>query len=75
MYNLSYLNNSRPSDKSDGDIVKVNFDSPKQWQNLLSSDEIQSSPSQATNLLNEGILAGQRIAKISVTLIGMSTGN
>jgi cation diffusion facilitator family transporter len=66
------LSNNRPNDKNDGDNIKINSDSPIPKQNFSKSDEIQSSPNYGTNLVNEGIIAGQRIAKISViTLIGI----
>jgi Co/Zn/Cd efflux system component len=64
------LSNDRPDDKIDGDDLKVNSASKPQ-QNLNEFAETQSSK-YASNLVNEGILAGQRIAKISViTLIAI----
>lgn len=68
------LSNNRPDDKSDGDDVKVkvNLASNKSQQDRNHSGEIPSTASHATNLVEEGILAGQRIAKISVvTLIAI----
>jgi cation diffusion facilitator family transporter len=64
-------NNNRPDDSNDGDNVRVNFASPSRQRNPKEFDEIQS-PSHIANLVDEGILAGQRIAKVSVvTLIGI----
>jgi hypothetical protein len=66
---FSYLSNNRPNDESDGDNV-VNSASTIPQQNPSESKEVQSSPlRQDTNLINEGILAGQRIAKISVVTL------
>ncbi|HEU4443310.1 MAG TPA: cation diffusion facilitator family transporter [Nitrososphaeraceae archaeon] len=69
---ILFLSDNRPNDKNGGDNVKVNSDSTIPQQNLKGFDEIQSSPNYSTNLINEGIIAGQRIAKISViTLISI----
>ena len=66
------MSENRPDDKNDGDNVKVNSDSTIPQRNLKEFGEIQSSPNYSTNLINEGIVAGQRIAKISVlTLIAI----
>ena len=65
------MNNNRPDDNGLGDNVRINSASPSRQRNPKEFDEIQS-PSQVANLVDEGILAGQRIAKISVvTLIGI----
>ena len=63
------MDNNRPDDKSDGNSVNANFDSKIPQQNRNEFDIIQSSPNHATNLLEEGIVAGQRIAKISVVTL------
>ena len=69
---IHLLSNNIPNDKSDGDNVNVNVDSTTPRQQNLKSNGTQSSPSPVINLVDEGILAGQRIAKISViTLIGI----
>jgi cation diffusion facilitator family transporter len=66
------LSNNRSNDKSDGEVINVNFASTTSGQNLNEFDEIQSPSNNASNLIDEGISAGQRIAKISViTLIGI----
>ena len=57
------MSNNRPNDKCDGDNVKVNLSYYKSQQNRNQSGEITFTiPSQETNLVEEGILAGQRIA-------------
>jgi cation diffusion facilitator family transporter len=67
------LDNNIPDDKSDRDKVNANLDSTIPQQNPKFNATYSSpSPDHATNLVDEGILAGQRIAKISViTLIGI----
>ena len=66
------LSTNTPNDENEGDNVNANISSNKSRQNRDEFDKIQSSPNRATNLVEEGILAGQRIAKISViTLIAI----
>jgi cation diffusion facilitator family transporter len=71
---LHLLSNNTPNDKIDGDNVNVNvnFDSTIPQQNQKFNGTHSSSLDHTTNLVDEGILAGQRIAKISViTLIAI----
>jgi cation diffusion facilitator family transporter len=69
---INLLSNATPNDKIDGDIVNVNFDSTILQQNQKFNGTKSSTPDHTKNLVNEGILSGQRIAKISVvTLIGI----
>src|SRR5215208_5188794 len=66
------LSSNTPNDENEGDNVNANISSNRSQQNRDEFDKIQSSPNRATNLVEEGILAGQRIAKISViTLIAI----
>ena len=66
------LSTNTPNDENEGDNVNANISSNKSRQNRDEFDKIQSSPNRAANLVEEGILAGQRIAKISViTLIAI----
>jgi cation diffusion facilitator family transporter len=68
---IHLLSNNIPNDKSDGDNVNVNVDSTIPQKNLKFNGA-QSTHSHVINLVDEGILAGQRIAKISViTLIAI----
>jgi cation diffusion facilitator family transporter len=68
---IHLLSNNIPNDKSDGDNVNVNVDSTIPQKNLKFNGA-QSTHSHVINLVDEGILAGQRIAKVSViTLIGI----
>jgi len=69
---IHLLSNDAANDKTDEDNANVNFDSASPQHNLKFSGTQSSPPDHATNLVDEGILAGQRIAKISViTLIGI----
>src|SRR5215207_1413925 len=69
---IHLLGNDAADDKTDEDNANVNFDSASPQHNLKFSGTHSSPPDHATNLVDEGILAGQRIAKISViTLIGI----
>ncbi|HKG88986.1 MAG TPA: cation diffusion facilitator family transporter [Nitrososphaeraceae archaeon] len=66
------LSSNTPNDEYEGDNVNANISSNRSRQNRDEFDKIQSSPNRAANLVEEGILAGQRIAKISViTLIAI----
>jgi cation diffusion facilitator family transporter len=66
------LSNNTPNDENEGDNVNANISSNRSRQNRDEFDKIRSSPNRAANLVEEGILAGQRIAKISViTLIAI----
>jgi cation diffusion facilitator family transporter len=66
------LSSNTPNDENDGNNANPNIPSNRSQQNRNEFDKIQSSPNHATNLLEEGIVAGQRIAKISViTLIAI----
>ena len=66
------LSSSTPNDENDGNNVNPNIPSNRPQQSRNEFDKIQSSPNHATNLVEEGIVAGQRIAKISViTLIAI----
>src|SRR5215203_1310614 len=66
------LSSNTPNDEYEGDNVNANISSNRSRQNRDELDKIQSSPNRAANLVEEGILAGQRIAKISViTLIAI----
>jgi cation diffusion facilitator family transporter len=68
---IHLLSNNIPNDKSDGDNVNVNVDSTIPQKNLKFNGA-QSTHSHVINLVDEGILAGQRIAKVSViTLIAI----
>ena len=69
---IHLLSNNTPNDKIDGDNANVNFDSEIPPQNLLFNGTQSSLSNNTADLVNEGILAGQRIAKISViTLIAI----
>src|ERR671918_707012 len=65
------LSNSDPDDKSEGNNVKENANlvSNRSQQDRNQPGAILSTSSHATNLVEEGILAGQRIAKISVVTL------
>src|SRR5829696_4296692 len=66
------LSSNTPNDEYEGDNVNANISSNKSRQNRDEFDKIRSSPNRAANLVEEGILAGKRIAKISViTLIAI----
>ena len=68
------MDNNIPDDKSDRDKVNANanFDSTIPQQNLKFNGTQSSPPDHAANLIEEGIIAGKRIAKISViTLIAI----
>jgi cation diffusion facilitator family transporter len=66
------LSNNTPNDEYDGNNVNPNIPSNRSQQNRNEFDKIQSSLNHHTDLLEEGIVAGQRIAKISViTLIAI----
>jgi cation diffusion facilitator family transporter len=66
------LSNNTPDDENEGNNVNANISSNRSQQNRDEFDKIQSSPNRTANLVEEGILAGQRIAKISViTLIAI----
>lgn len=54
------------NNENDGNNVNPNIPSNRSQQNQNEFDKAQSSPNHATNLLEEGIVAGQGIAKISV---------
>ena len=65
------LSNNRPDDKSEGNNAKENANlvSNRSQQDRNQPGAILSTSSHATNLVEEGILAGQRIAKISVVTL------
>ena len=66
------MDNNIPDDKGDKDKVNANFDSTIPQQNLKFNGTQSSPPDHAANLIEEGIIAGKRIAKISViTLIAI----
>lgn len=66
------LSSNTPNDENDGNNVNPNIPSNRPQQSRNEFDIVQSSPNHGTNLLEEGIVAGQRIAKISViTLIAI----
>jgi cation diffusion facilitator family transporter len=69
---IHLLSSNTPNGKIDGDKANVNFDPTISQQNPKFNGTQPSPSDPTTNLIDEGILAGQRIAKVSViTLIAI----